>query len=288
VKYVFIKEHQLDFSIRLMCSVLEVSESGYYRWRKEPESKREKENALLLEKIRLIHKKSRMNYGCPKVYQALRKSGEVVNYKRVERLMRENGVRAKRARKFKATTSSKHKLAVAENLLDRNFKVEKPDEVWTSDITYIWTEEGWLYLVVFLDLYSRMVVGWAVSETLQTEFVERAFLIGQQRRGGMVSPLVHSDRGSQYASLDFREKLLAWNCRQSMSRKGNCWDNAVSESFFSVLKTELVFNEKFAVRQEAKDKLFDYIEVFYNRSRIHSATDYLSPMEYEQRYKKAA
>lgn len=288
MKYAFIKEHQKEFSIRLMCRVLEVSESGYYRWRTSSISKRACENEILLEKIKEIHKKSRMNYGCPKIYQALRKSGEVVNYKRVERLMRVNGIRAKRARKFRVTTTSKHKLAVADNLLERNFKVTKPDEVWTSDITYISTSEGWLYLVVFLDLYSRLVVGWTASESLTSEFVARAFLIAQQRRGEMVSPLVHSDRGSQYASVDFREKLLAWNCQQSMSRKGDCWDNAVSESFFSVLKTELVHHERFVTRQEAKDKLFDYIEVFYNRSRIHSATEYLSPMEYEQRYRQAA
>jgi transposase InsO family protein len=265
-----------------------VSESGYYRFRKNPLSNRAKENEVLLEKVKEIHKRSRMNYGCPKVYQALRRAGEVVNYKRVERLMRENKIRAKRARKFRATTTSKHSMPVADNILERNFDVSKPDEVWTSDITYIWTNEGWLYLVVFLDLYSRMVVGWAVSESLTAGFVERAFLIAQQRRGEMVSPLVHSDRGSQYASSDFREKLLAWNCQQSMSRKGDCWDNAVSESFFSVLKAELVHHERFETRQEAKDKLFDYIEVFYNRTRIHSATEYLSPMEYEQKYKQAA
>ena len=272
----------------MMSRVLEVSESGFYRWRKSRISKRAKENATLVEKIKLIHKKSRMNYGCPKVYQALRKSGEVVNYKRVERLMRENGIRAKRARKFKATTTSKHKLPVADNILERNFDVSKPDQVWTSDITYIWTSEGWLYLVVILDLYSRMVVGWTVSETLTAEFVARAFLLAQQRRAEKVSPLVHSDRGSQYASSDFRACLEAWGCQQSMSRKGDCWDNAVSESFFSVLKTELVHQEQFATRQEAKDKLFDYIEVFYNRSRIHSACGYLSPMEYELKYKQAA
>lgn len=288
MKYGFIKEHQKEFSIRLMCRVLEVSESGYYRFRAEPMSKRAKENLVLLEKIRLIHTRSRMNYGCPKVYESLRRTGEKVNYKRVERLMRENGVRAKRVRKFRVTTSSKHKLPIAENILDRNFNVVKPDEVWTSDITYIWTDEGWLYLVVFLDLYSRMVVGWTVSESLQTQFVERAFVLAQQRRGVSVSPLIHSDRGSQYASVDFRAKLEAWNCNQSMSRKGNCWDNAVSESFFSNLKLEFVYHERFATRQEAKDKLFDYIEVFYNRSRIHSANDYLSPIEYEQNYKQAA
>lgn len=167
----------------------------------------------------------------------------------------------------------------------RSFTASRPDEVWTSDITYIWTAEGWLYLVVFLDLYSRLVVGWAVSESLTTDFVEAAFLRGQARRGRAVSPLIHSDRGSQYASTAFREKLAVWGCEQSMSRKGDCWDNAVSESFFGVLKSELVHHEQFATRQEACDKLFDYIEVFYNRMRIHSGSDYFAPAEYEARYR---
>ena len=157
--------------------------------------------------------------------------------------------------------------------------------MWTTDITYIWTDEGWLYLSVFLDLYSRLVVGWAVSESLEVGFVEQAFLHGQARRGGAVSPLVHSDRGSQYASAAFTQRLAAWGCGQSMSRKGNCWDNAVTESFFGILKNELIHHERLATRQEARDKIFEYIEVFYNRSRIHSATDYFAPAEYEARYR---
>lgn len=169
-------------------------------------------------------------------------------------------------------------------MLERNFSVLRPNEVWTSDITYIWTDEGWLYLVVFLDLYSRLVVGWTVSERMTVEFVEAAFLQAHHRRASAVSPLVHSDRGSQYASAAFRERLAAWNCRQSMSRKGKCWDNAVSESFFGNSKCEMVHHERFATREEAKDKLFDYIEVFYNRMRIHSTISYFAPAEYEARY----
>jgi putative transposase len=179
-------------------------------------------------------------------------------------------------------------LPVAENVLERRFQVSHPNQVWVSDITYIWTDEGWLYLAVFLDLYSRMVVGWAVSSELTTHFVAQAVLMGQQRRGTAVSPLVHSDRGSQYASLVFRDQLAAWSCQQSMSRKGNCWDNAVAESFFGILKSEMLHHERFATRQAAQDKLFDYIEVFYNRSRIHSATGYLAPAEYEARFQRAA
>jgi len=267
-----------------MCRVLEVGASGYYGWRSRQPSQRAKENERLLERIKAEHLASRGIYGSPKVYRKLRRDGEVVNHKRVERLMKEHGIKAKRVKKFIRTTSSRHSLPVAENVVARNFSVARPDMVWTSDITYVWTDEGWLYLVVFLDLYSRLVVGWAVSESLETEFVEAAFLQAQCRRGSAVSPLVHSDRGSQYASAAFRERLAAWDCQQSMSRKGNCWDNAITESFFGILKNELVHHERFATREEARDKLFDYIEVFYNRMRIHSAADYFAPAQYEARY----
>jgi len=268
-----------------MCRVLEGGASGYYDWRGRKPAARVGENERLIEKIKAAHAGSRSTYGSPKVNRLLRRDGEVVNHKRVGRLMREAGIRAKRARKYKRTTDSRHSLPVAENVLARKFTAACPDEVWTSDITYVWTLEGWLYLVVFLDLYSRLVVGWAVSESLEVGFVEAAFLAAQQRRGRAVSPLVHSDRGSQYASASFGERLLAWGCIQSMSRRGNCWDNAVTESFFGVLKAEMIHHERFATRQEARDKLFDYIEVFYNRMRIHSAADYFAPAEYEARYR---
>jgi transposase InsO family protein len=270
------RDHQQQFSISAMCRVLGVNPSGYYRWRGRKPSSRDEENRGLLEQIKAIHAESRQTYGSPKVLRKLRRGGKTVNHKRVARLMRENAIRAKRVKRFTPTTDSRHSLPVAENVLERNFSVARPDEVWTTDITYIWTDEGWLYLVVFLDLYSRLVVGWAVSESLSTAFVERAFVQGQARRGRAVAPLVHSDRGSQYASAVFKERLAAWDCPQSMSRRANCWDNAVSESFFGVLKTELVHHERFRTRQEAKDKLFDYIEVFYNRTRIHSASEYFA------------
>lgn len=268
-----------------MCRALEVSPAGYYRWRTRKPSQREKENERLVEQIRSAHVESRGIYGSPKIYRKLRREGEAVNHKRVARLVRENGIKAKRVKKSRRTTDSRHGLPVTENVLARQFRATRPDEVWTSDITYVWTAEGWLYLVVFLDLYSRLVVGWAVSESLEVRFVERAFLQGQARRGGVVSPLVHSDRGSQYASAAFREKLVAWGCRQSMSRKGNCWDNAVTESFFGNLKNEMVHHERFKTRRAATDQLFDYIEVFYNRMRIHSASNYFAPAEYEARYR---
>ncbi len=285
MKYAFIREHEQEFRVAAMCRALEVGASGYYRWRGRKPAARGAENERLMGKIKAAHADSRGIYGSPKVYRRLRRDGERVNHKRVERLMREHGLRAKRARKIKRTTDSRHNLPVAENVPGRRFTAARPDEVWTSDITYIWTAEGWLYLAVLLDLYSRLVVGWAASESLEAGFVEAAFLQGQARRGGAASPLVHSDRGSQYASAAFTERLAAWGCRQSMSRRGDCWDNAVTESFFGVLKNERVHDERFATRREAKDKLFDYIEVFYNRSRMHSATDYLAPAEYEARYR---
>jgi putative transposase len=285
VKYAFIRGHEREFRVSAMCRALEVGPSGYYRWLRRKPPARDRENERLLEKIKAAHRESRGIYGSPKVYRKLRRDGTTVNHKRVERLMKEAGLKAKRMKKSKRTTDSRHSLPVAENVLAREFTATRPDEVWTSDITYVRTAEGWLYLVVFLDLYSRLVVGWAVSETSGVEFVEQAFLQGQARRGRAVSPLVHSDRGSQYASTAFREKLMVWGCAQSMSRKANCWDNAVTESFFGVLKSEMIHHEHFATRREAKDKLFDYIEVFYNRSRIHSAAGYFAPAEYEARYR---
>jgi putative transposase len=288
VKYGFIDEHREEFSILAMCRVLEVSPAGYYGGRARPQSKREGENARLLEQIRAIHAQSRQNYGSPKVYRKLRQGGEGCNHKRVERLMREHGIRAKRVKKFKATTASKHSLPVAENVLNRGFEQVAPDRAWAGDITYVWTEEGWVYLAVFIDLFSRMVVGWSMSERMTSELVEAALSMGVARRGGRAPLLVHTDRGSQYASASFRELVGKVFSSQSMSRKGNCWDNAVAESFFSALKLELVHHERFRTRREATMATFDYIEVFYNRSRIHSATGYLSPAEYEEQFKRAA
>lgn len=288
MKYGFIEEHRHEFSICAMCRALEVSPSGYYRWRSRPRSEREQENQRLLVKIRQIHEASRRNYGSPKVYKKLRQAGEQVNHKRVERLMKEHGVRAKRVKKFKATTSSRHTLPVAGNILNREFQQAAPDRAWAGDITYIWTEEGWLYLAVFIDLFSRMVVGWSMSERMTSELVESALLMGVARRGGQAPLLVHTDRGSQYASASFRELVGKAFSTQSMSRKGNCWDNAVAESFFSALKLEVVHEERFRTRGEATLAIFDYIEVFFNRERIHSANDYLSPAEYERRFRQAA
>ncbi len=286
------KEHAKEFSIRGMSRALEVSYAGYYDWLKRSENAgvRASGNMKLLDKIKEVHKESRGIYGSPKICIRLAAAGETVNHKRVERLMRENEIRAKRTkRSYKPqTTDSNHNQPIAANQLNREFKATGPDQKWATDISYIRTDEGWLYLAVFIDLYSRLVVGWAASSEMTVELIDKAFLMGQTRRGRAVNPLVHSDRGSQYASKAFREKLSAWECRQSMSRKGNCWDNAVAESFFSVLKEEMVHHEKFQTRQEAIDKLFDYIEVFYNRQRIHSAAGFMSPEQFENRFVEEA
>lgn len=279
------QEHASEFSVRSMSRVLEVSHSGYYLWLKTQKSPgtRAVRNERLLDRIRLVHKKSRQIYGSDKICKEIRKT-EIVNHKCVERLMQENGIKSKRnkgRRYIPKTTDSNHDLPIPENLLNREFNATAPNQKWVGDISYIRTEEGWLYLAVFIDLYSRLVVGWATSANIKTELIERAFLMGQKRRGRAVGPMVHSDRGSQYASDDFTDKLKAWKCLQSMSRKGNCWDNAVAESFFSLLKEEMVHHEQFKTRKEATDKIFDYIEVFYNRQRIHSSAGNLSPVEFE-------
>lgn len=243
----------------------------------------------LLEQIKEIHCASRHTYGAPRVYEQLRKSGVMVNYKVVEILMRKNDVRSKQCRKFKATTNSKHNLEVAENVLHRGFFKDKPNESWVTDITYIWTDEGWLYLVVFIDLWSRRVLGWSMSERMQSEFVCEAFDMACRRRSIPVTGLlVHSDRGSQYAGKLFKKILAEKVCNQSMSRKGNCWDNAVAESFFGSLKKELVHHIRFRTREEARTAIFDYIEVFYNRNRLHSSLNYLTPEEFEQKMETAA
>jgi putative transposase len=241
------RDRREEFHIAAMCRALEISPSGYYAWRRRKPAARAAEDKRLLERVRATHEQSRSTYGSPKVYRRLRRTGERINHKRVERLMREAGIRAKRARKRRRATDSSHPLPVAENVLAGGFTAARPDEVWTSDVTYAWTREGRLYLVAFLDLFSRLVVGWAVSETSEVGFVEAAFLAAQQRRGQAVSPLVHSDRGSRYASAASRARLAAWGCSRSMSRKGNCRDNAVTESFFGVLKAEMVHHERFGV-----------------------------------------
>jgi len=281
MKYWFMDQHCSTHGVQKMCRVIEASRSGYYRWRKQPQSKRQKENEKILMEIKELHKKSYRAYGSPRITEDLKAKGTKCGENRVARLMKIHGIAGKAKKKFKATTNSKHNLPVAENLLKQNFVAEKPNTVWVSDITYIWTLEGWLYLAVILDLYSRQVVGWAMSDRLTSDFVIKALYQAIGRRNPRSCCIFHSDRGVQYASADFRKILGAFGFIQSMSRKGNCYDNAVAESFFHTLKIEHVYDYRYTTRTNAKLSIFEYIEMFYNRQRRHSALGYRSPVSFE-------
>jgi len=280
VKFRLIHAKKACTSVAFMCRQLGVSRSGYYAWAKRPESQRKKSDRELTVEVAAIHQQSRGSYGSPRVHVELRARGRRVSQKRVARLMRQQGLAARRRRPFVRTTDSKHAQPVAPNVVARDFLPPGPNCTWAGDITYVWTSEGWLYLAVVLDLFSRRVVGWSMSECIDRHLVLAAL---DMALAGRVAPaLYHSDRGSQYASEDYRARLAERGITCSMSRKGNCWDNAVVESFFSSLKMELIHTRSFRTRQEAKLALFEYIEVFYNRKRRHSSLGYLSPAEYER------
>lgn len=264
-----------------MCLVLEVSRAGYYRWCKRPLSKRKQQDSELKEKIAQIHQKSRGTYGSPRIYKELCQQGYRVGQNRVERLMREEGISAVHKRKYKVTTDSSHKLPVAENRLNREFTADRPNTSWVSDITYIPTAEGWLYLAVIMDLYSRKIIGWAMDKRITRELVLNALEMAILQRNPKRGLLLHSDRGSQYASYEYQALLWRKGIICSMSNKGNCWDNAVMESFFRTLKVELIYRATYDSRLEAQRDIFEYIEAFYNRKRLHSAIGYLSPENYE-------
>jgi len=281
MKYWFMDRHRSSHGVQKMCQVIVASRSGYYGWRRQPQSKRQKDNEKILIGIRESHKNSRRAYGSPRITEDLQAKGMRCSENRVARLMKIHAIVGKATKKFKATTNSKHNLPVAENFLKQNFVTEKPNAVWASDITYIPTVEGWLYLVVILDLYSRQVVGWAMSDRLTSGFVVKALYQAIGRRHPASGCIFHSDRGIQYASTDFRDVLKAYGFIQSMSRKGNCYDNAVAESFFHTLKTEHVYDYRYETRAEARQSIFEYIEMFYNRQRRHSALGYLSPVSFE-------
>jgi transposase InsO family protein len=281
MKYWFMDQHSSTHGVQKMCRVIGASRSGYYRWKIQPQSKRQQENEKILIEIKESHKNSRRAYGSPRITEDLQAKGMKCGENRVALLMKIHGIVGKAKKKFKATTNSKHALPVAENLLKQNFAAEKPNTVWVSDITYVWTSEGWLYLAVILDLYSRQVVGWAMSDRLTSGFVVKALYQAIGRRHPSSGCILHSDRGIQYASTDFRDVLSAYGFIQSMSRKGNCYDNAVAESFFHTLKTEHVYDYRYETRAEARQSIFEYIEMFYNRQRRHSALGYRSPVSFE-------
>lgn len=272
----------------VMSQVLEVSRSGYYEWLTRAPSAREQADEELSQKIEAHFEQNRRVYGTRRLKHCLaEEEGEQVSRRRIGRLMAENDLKVKTKRKFKVTTDSRHDQPVAPNTLDRQFEVEQPDCAYVGDITYIWTREGWLYLAVIIDLYSRAVVGWSMSSRLQAELVNRALMMAIEQRQPPPGLLMHTDRGSQYVADSYQKVLHDYGIQPSMSRKANCWDNAVAESFFHTLKTELIYLEDFETREQACDVVFEYIEVFYNRQRRHSANQYLAPLVYEQTLKAA-
>lgn len=270
-----------------MCEVMGVSRSQYYAWIKRPKTAREVENEALMAIIKRLFKEGRETYGTRRLKRKLTEQGWQVSRRRIGRLLKAMRLSCKTKRKFKATTDSKHNQSIAPNLLGRKFDVKALNTYYVGDITYISTQEGWLYLAVVIDLYSRKIVGWSMAKHMRVSLVNDALLMALWSRKPAKGLIWHTDRGSQYASDKHRALLEEHGVIQSMSRKGNCWDNAVSESFFHTLKTELVHHCQFKTRQEAKQAIFDYIEVFYNRQRLHSANGYLSPVAYEQRQQAA-
>jgi len=287
VRFAFIATKRADFPVALLCRTLEVSRSGFYAWEQRPQAARRLQDQSLGLEIGAIFAQSRQRYGSPRVHAQLRVAGHRTGRKRVARLMRAAGLRARERRRFRCTTDSRHGLAIRENLLARRFTVTAPNTRWATDITYLWTLEGWLYLAVMLDLFSRRVVGWSVSERLERGLALDALRMALKDRRPPQGLLHHSDRGSQYASHEYQALLAEHGIVSSMSRRGNCWDNAVAESFFASLKMELVYRSRWRTRDEARSALFEYIEVFYNRRRRHSALGYLSPAEFENTQKAA-
>lgn len=282
-RFEFIRANAARFTVQLLCKVLDVSTSGYYAWCNRGESERDCRDRTLLEEIRGIFEESRQTYGSPRVFRELLRRGYQVSKKRVARLMRDNGLSAITPKRFKKTTLSDHDRRVAPDLLRRQFERVNLDEVWVGDITYVWTDEGWLYLGVLLDLATRKVVGWHAADHMRDELTLAALDSAVRSRGSadLGGLLHHTDRGSQYASNDYIQALRDRGMIRSMSRRGNCWDNAVAESFFATLKKELVYRTHFETRAEAILALTDYIDAFYNQQRLHSSIDYLAPATME-------
>jgi transposase InsO family protein len=285
VRYQFIELHQGQFSVSVLCRIMQIARCGYYAWQKRlrKSSARQTENETLLVHIHQFFERSKQTYGSPRILRDLKADGFCCGRHRVARIMRQAGLKAVVARRFRVTTDSGHKLPVAENLLDQDFGAPQANVKWASDITYIWTREGWLYLAVVLDLFSRRIVGWSMQPTLERSIVLDALQAALNQRQTRTTLLHHSDRGSQYASGEYQQLLCEQGITCSMSRRGNCWDNAPVESFFGTLKQELVHRCSFTTRQHARQEIFDYIEVWYNRKRRHSALGYLSPEEFEKR-----
>jgi transposase InsO family protein len=281
VKFELIGQEKAHFPIAFMCRQLGVSRAGYYAWEKRPESARAREERALEVQVAEVHQQSRRTYGAPRVQRELRRRGVRVAKKRVARLMRSQHLVARARRRYVCTTDSRHAHAPAPNVLKRDFSPPAPDATWATDITYVPTAEGWLYLAVVMDLFSRRIAGWATSARIDRYLVLAALDMALAARRPPAGLVHHSDRGCQYACADYQAALASRGLVPSMSRKGNCWDNACVESFFSSLKTECVYRQRFSTHAAARLALFDYLEVFYNRSRLHSHLGYVSPAEYE-------
>ena len=281
MKYAWIDAQRTDYPLPVMCTTLSVSISGYRAWKGGGTPARTRlTDAQLLILLRSVHAQYKAAYGSPRMYRELRDRGCRISKTRVERLMREHELHARHKRRFKATTDSKHSLPVADNVLARDFAPSAPNRVWTADLTYVWTDEGWLYLAVVLDLFNREIVGWSIKPRMTADIVVDALTMAWFRRKPTPGLIHHSDRSSQYASGVFQDKLAEYGMTCSMSRKGNCWDNAPTESFFNSLKNERVHGVRYATRNAAIGDLFEYIEVFYNRDRRHSSLDYVSPTRF--------
>jgi len=285
--YTFMYEHRRDFRVNKMAEVLKVCRSGYYQWALNKKTKKEIEDEKFLALIQAEFDKSRKTYGARRISKALQKQGVKIGRFRTERIMAENNIVPKTVTKFKATTNSNHNYPVSPNLLNRNYNVDTPYVVWVTDITYVATREGWLYLAAVMDLFSGRIVGWAMDSTMTQQLVIDALKQAIGRTNPPRGVICHSDRGVQYASKKYRSLLKKYGFNQSMSRKGDCWDNAPMESFFGTLKTELIYHEDYRTRAEARYSIFDYVETFYNKIRLHSKLGYDTPENYEKSRKSA-
>lgn len=281
MKYAFIREHEACFEVQLMCQMLSVSRSGYYAFCNRKPSGREQANQVLDAQIQKIHSTHKGRYGSPRIHRELEAQGNKCGRHRVARRLQVLGLKAKPKKRFMVTTDSRHNLPVAPNLLERDFTATAINQKWVGDITYIWTTDGWMYLATIIDLYSRAVIGWSLQDSMPKELVCDALLMALWRRGFPKDVIVHSDRGSQYCSDVYQQLIKDHSLKCSMSRKGDCWDNAVAESFFHTLKTELIYELNYKTKGETKQNIFEYLEVYYNRNRRHSSIGYQTPYEFE-------
>jgi putative transposase len=282
MKFTFIDRTKTEFPVQRLCDVLGVSQSGYFSWKSRPACRRQRDDMILLAHVRSAFAVSNGTYGSPRMTRELQDSGLTVGRRRTSRLMRENGLKARQKRRFKRTTDSEHDWPIAPNLLDQDFVAERPDEKWGADISYIWTREGWLYLAVIIDLFGRRVVGWSTSDRLHRGLPLAALHKALVMRRPKASLIHHSDRGSQYCSTDYQAELKRHGIQISMSGKGNCYDNAMVETFFKTIKSELVWRTIFYTREQAKTAIARYIDGFYNATRRHSALNFISPIQFEK------